>query len=124
MVWKHLKRLIDAGIVEPAPVGNGVIHITLEVGKVIERTPIGREVIYRTARMPNSNVNIVNLLENLLIFCEDELANDETTKNILDYFYTICPGKKARFKRIRTFDNSFKRLENVFFDIFPHPYHV
>ena len=124
VVWKHLKRLIDAGIVEPAPVGNGVIHTTLEVGKVIERTPIGREVVYRTTRMPNSNVNIVKLLENLLIFCEDEIANDETTKNILDHFYTICPVKKARRKRIKTFDNSFKRLENVLFDIFPHPYHV
>ena len=47
-IEKHLKKLVENGVIEPAPVENGVIYSSHKNRSIIDRTPVGREKIYRS----------------------------------------------------------------------------
>jgi len=118
-IGKHLKMLVDVGIIEPAIVDNGVVYTALEAENVIERTPIGKEVIYILAKKPNSDVNIGTLVGDLFILYEDGFVNDEIIKEIIEIFHIIFPDRKNYIKRIKTYDVTLKLVEKIMWDIFP-----
>ena len=49
-IGKHLKRLVKMGIIEPAPIENGTTCTAHLDKTIIERSPEGREVLYRLTR--------------------------------------------------------------------------
>jgi len=121
-IGKHLKMLVDVGVIEPAPVGNGVVYTALKTKNVIERTPIGKEVIYRFARIPNSDVNIITLIGDLLILYEDGLVDDEIIKDILDFCRIMLPDRQPTSKRIKTYNAAVERIEKIMWNILPLPF--
>jgi len=122
----HLKRLINAGVVEPAPLGDGVIYTGLKTSNVIERTPVGNEVIYRLARTKNPDVDIRVLVGDLFILYGKGLVNDNTTRLILDGIRIMYPDITQHKKKLANSTNeaTLNRFEKRIYDIFPHPYHA
>jgi len=122
-IEKHLKKLLELGIIEPAPVENGVMYAAYKNKCIIERIPVGQEIVYRLARTSNLNVTIGALMDDLFTRYGKGLVNDDNTKLILDGFRLWCPNKTPP-KRIRTSKALMEQLEERIYEIFPHPYHV
>ena len=119
---KYLKRLLKMGIIEPAPVENGMICTSHENKIIIEYSSNGREIVYRLTRPTSINKHIGKLLDELFNSYETGLV-DETTRIVLDYVDILLPEKKLpkkfREKKYQQ-DQFFRHL----MEIFPHPYHV
>jgi DNA-binding transcriptional ArsR family regulator len=109
----HLKKLLDLEIIEVADHEKGIIFTKLETNAVIDRSIIGREKVYR---LKNPHVMDDILIRNL----KNKSFDDKLIKNIIDYIYDLCPETP---KRVFTSKESVNRIEDVLFDIFPHPYH-
>jgi predicted transcriptional regulator len=123
-IERHLKRLIKVGVIEPAPFIDGLFYTARENKCVIERAPIGKEVIYRIARRPNSEVSIGPLISGLPVIYEKDLGDNGVTRYILDYLYydRISFPDKNPPKKITTFEKSVKRIEKSLFEVFPIPF--
>jgi predicted transcriptional regulator len=121
-VSKHLKKLVKQGIIEPAPVENGTICTAHENKTIIERTPNGREIIYRLTRSPNTNKHMGKLLDELFTSYETGLV-DDTVKLALEYIAIVNPERKLRkIKKKKEYYLNY--YEKKLWDIFPHPYHA
>lgn len=117
-VSKHLKKLVKLGIIEPAPVENGTICTAHENKTIIERTPNGREIIYRLTRPAKTNKHTGKLLDELFTSYKAGLV-DDTVKLVLEYVDLISPDRKRpKVKK------NYEFYENQFWDMFPHPYHA
>ena len=92
-IEKHLKKLLKLGIIEPAPVENGVMYAAHKNKCIIERIPVSREIVYRLARTSNLNVTIGALVDDLFTQYGKGLVNDDNTKLILDGFRLWCTNK-------------------------------
>ena len=123
-VAHHLKRLVSMGVVEPVPAENGIMYTAHKNKRIIERNPVGREIIYRLAKTSNQNVVMDTLVGDLFIRYKKGLVNDAITKLILDGFRLWFPGRRGRSKRVRGNKVIMKDMEKQFWDMFPHPYHV
>ena len=120
----HLKRLIDAGIVEPTNVKDGVAHTVHIKPKIIEcGPPVGREKFYRLTKVPNGNTYVGFLIGELFSSYKKGLVTDEETMLILDLFKFMVPLNKTK-KRIKKVKNFGNPIEEVVYSIFPHPYHA
>ena len=122
-IERHLKRLIDIGIVEPTPVENGIAHTAHIKAKIVERDQVGREIVYRLAKVPNKDMYMGGLVGELFSNYQKGLVDDEDTKLILELFRNARAIYKTRkrFKKIRNFVDP---IEKGLYEIFPHPYHV
>jgi DNA-binding MarR family transcriptional regulator len=109
----HLKRLCDAGIIQPAIIDNGVVKNAFKVSSIYERIPITQEKIY----IIKNRV----LLNNVILENRNKLFNHDT-KKILDMIKYLTRDPLP--KKLRTSKNWFHYFEKSFTDIFPHPYHV
>ena len=121
-IEKHLKKLLELGVIEPASIENGVMS-TVKNLKIIGRKLVGREVIYRLALTSNPDISFGDLIWQLFNLYGDGLVTDSNTRLILDGFHHIIP-KKGLPKKIRTGKAIYENYEKAFYDIFPHPYHV
>lgn len=108
----YLKKLLDLGIIEPAEVRGDVV-ISAE-GTIIERSPIGREVIYRFKN--------ASLLWKPLISYQKSYLDDFTVKLFLDSItiHTIDGDKMP--KVFIPLSSQIDRVINVAKDFFPIPF--
>ena len=121
-IEKHLKKLLEFGIIEPAPVENGVMYAAYKNKCIIERIPVGQEIVYRLVRTSNL-VPICALVDDLFTQYGKGLVTDDDTKLILDGLRLLCINKTSP-KRIRPRKVVMEQLEERLYEVFPHPYHV
>jgi len=122
-IEKHLKRLIDVGIVEPTPVKDGVVYTAHIKTKIVECDRVGREKFYRLAKVPNKDIYMGGLVGELFSNYREGLVDDEDTKLILDSFSIIRSICKTR-KRFKKSKNFIDLMEKRVYEVFPHPYHA
>ena len=53
----HLKKLVDADLIEPAPIKNGMV-LRLRSPNVVLRSPVHNKIIYRSKRYRNYKDNL------------------------------------------------------------------
>ena len=121
-IEKHLKKLLELGVIELVPIENGVMYTVKNIS-IIDRKPVGREVIYRLALTPNPNISFGDLMDNLVTRYGKGLTNESNTKLILDGIHQLI-SKKGLPKKIRIGKVIIEDIEKAAYDIFPHPYHV
>ena len=111
----HLKKLLDIGIIEPAPVDNKKVYIKYDGLKIVERAPIGKEIIYRL-KDPYSIYDSVILYK--------KKSSDKNFCNIpITQFKFWSTFDKPKTKS-KSFQRSIDAFEEMIYEIFPHPYHV
>jgi len=121
-IGKHLKKLLELGVIEPAPIENGAIR-TVKNKTIIDRKPVGREVIYRLAGTSNPDISVGDLISNLFTLYGKGLTNESNTRLILDAIHQSIP-KKGLPKKIRAEKAIIENVEEALYEICPHPYHV
>ena len=121
-ISKYLKRLVKLGIIEPAPVEDGMICTSHENRVIIERSPKGREIIYRLTRPSKTNRHIGKLLDELLKNYKTGLDYD-TIKAVLEYIDTMHPDRKLP-KKVKHKKNIVDQFMHNIYETFPHPYHI
>ena len=121
-IEKHLKKLLDLGIIEPVPIENGTMRTTKNK-IIIDRKPVGRETLYSLALTQNPNISFGKLLDNLVTLYGKGLTNESNTKLILDGIPQLFP-KKDLPKKVKTGKAIMEDIEKAYYDICPHPYHV
>lgn len=121
-IEKHLKKLLELGVIEPAPINNGVISSASKIRK-IDRKPVGREILYRLASTPYPNLTFSTLIDKLFKQYRKSLAEDKTTRLILHGFKQLYAKKEIR--EILKVGNAYiENFEKAAYEVFPHPYHV
>jgi len=108
----HLKRLLDADIIEPAPVGDGIVH-RLKHSHVIKRPRIRNEIIYRLKNP--------KLIYDLFITYRKSL-DEETTNKFMAVLKWI--SSEGTPKELIGHNDCIDEVAAAIFEVFPHPYHV
>jgi len=111
----HLKRLLKCGIIEPAPTADGIIYTSLKNIPIIKRKKSKNEVFYRL-KEPE--------IEKLLImYYEKGQYHDIIAEAILTFVEELTPLNRP-VKGILTAKERGELIEEIIFDIFPHPYYA
>ena len=121
-IGRHLRRLAKLDIIEPAPVENGVTYSLHDDKITIERSPNGREIIYRLARQTNKDKHLDALVQKLLTQYKAGLV-DDTVKSILEYCSLVNPKMKLP-KKVKYNKNFIDQFMSNICETFPHPYHI
>jgi len=121
-IEKHLKKLLELGIIESIPIENGSMY-TVKNTRIIDRKPVGREIIYRLALTQNPSISFGDLMDDLFTIYGKGLVTDSNTRLILDGLHQMIP-KKGLPKKAKTGNALIEEIEKAAYDIFPHPYHV
>jgi len=114
----HLKKMLELDLIEPSPIKEGLALTNLITDRHVERTPIKNETLYR--------FKDPEMLKKLLITHKKSLYNDKFFRVSMEYI-VMCSAyhRKHKTKRnIKSLDWWFYYYEEMFYDIFPHPYHV
>ena len=108
-VDKNIATLLEMNILETAPARDGVILRT--DGGTVSKTPKGREKFYRITESA-----IEDIYESFIIF-QKTIFDREDIGSIIDTFdrANVVPKKVGDRQ---------KSLEELFFEMFPHPYHI
>jgi DNA-binding MarR family transcriptional regulator len=114
----HITKLIELGIIEPAPIKDGLALTNIPSGRNVERTPIKNETLYR--------VKNPALVKKLFITYRKSLFKDKFFKAAFEYIYAADNyDREGKLKcNIRTMDWWFDYYMEIMLDVFPHPYHV
>jgi DNA-binding transcriptional ArsR family regulator len=112
-VFSHLKKLKDDGIIEEIQKNSESVFKT-KTNKEIIRIVENREMVYR---LKDPKKIYFTILKNKNSFLKDKNSN-LIFGNITYYMETGVPKKRKNLK------NEIDLLEKVFFEVFPHPYHV
>jgi DNA-binding transcriptional ArsR family regulator len=121
VISRHLKRLIDQGIVEIAPVENGATCTAHKQKMIIERSTKGREILYRLTRPASADMHTDVLVTRLLLRYKTGLP-DDTIKSVLEFINNVDP--KAKMPKKIKHNGDIDRFLKIFYETFPHPYHV
>lgn len=118
----HLKKLLNMGIIEHAPVINGKVNIKFNVIEKIGCAPIGKEIFYKLKEPYFINDSIIRYKGKLFgdNYCD-------ILPVFYRYFHSCSKLERAIMIKSNTkilSKNIVKSLEERFFEIFPHPYHV
>ena len=109
----HLKKLKEYDIIEVAPVENGMVRTRYKKSKLFGRNPVASEVIYRL-RDPY-------LAYNVFLMYKGKLFDENTTSDLIELFEFFFT--KKRHKIITSSKTSMDNIEELLYDILPHPYH-
>ena len=111
----HLKKLLDMGIIEPAPVDNKNVYVKFEKLWIIERAPVGKEIIYRLK-------NPLLIYDSVILYKKGSLDVNFCNIPIIKFkFWSSFEDSKTKSK---SFQGSIRSFEEMIYEIFPHPYHV
>lgn len=111
----HIKRLLECGIIELAPVENGLVYTSLRNVPKINRKKSKNEVIYRL-KEPQ--------IEKLIImYYEKGYYSGIIADAILTFIEELMPLNRP-VKKILTPKEREEMIEEILFDVFPHPYHA
>jgi DNA-binding MarR family transcriptional regulator len=109
----HLKKLLEADIIEHAPIKDGLIPFH-EHPRFLKRKPEGNEVIFRLKNP--------RFIYNSLIKYKKSLSDSKLIEEIIELFDWAISGEQPEIVlSSKYFDDNFI---DTFYDIFPHPYHV
>ena len=111
----HLKKLVNMDIIEPAPVIDGEVHVNHGSVKIAERTPVGTEVIYRLKDIYSLEDSVIPYKKKLM---------DNTFCDILSAWYKHWNSFDWSGAKMRSMKATMESLEEMVYDVFPHPYHV
>ena len=111
----HLKKLLDMDIIEPAAVNDGEVHVKHGSIKIVERTPVGTEIIYR--------LKDVHSIEDSVILYKKRTL-DDTFCDILSVYHKHWDSFDWSGAKMRSIKDVMESLEEMGYEIFPHPYHV
>lgn len=114
----HLKKLINLGIIEPAPTKDGIALTNIPSGRNVERTPFKSETFYR--------VKNPSLIKKIFINHKKSLTKDKLFKIVFELIYEADNyNREEKLKcNIRSQEWWMNYYEELILDIFPHPYHV
>ena len=113
----HLKKLLKKGIIEPAPIINKKVRVELGGLKIIERAPVGKEIIYRL-KHPYLT------FESVLLY-KKRSFNDDYCRLISDqYMFSSRILKGVKITKGKSTKGFIESLEELVYEVFPHPYHV
>ena len=112
-IGRHLKKLIEADIIEPAEFKDDLMFTGRKFVKFLKRSPVGREKIY-ILKNPA-------LIVEFIVKYKDTFLDEEITKNAIEFMEYI--SKNAQLKKYNE-EKTNERILTTIFDIFPHPYHV
>jgi DNA-binding MarR family transcriptional regulator len=109
----HINKLVKRGIIEPVTITDGLIDGNNETGTKVERSPIGREIIYRFKNY--------DYVEDFLTKYSRSLLDDEIFTAAFDHSKSMYKlfGIPKKMKKGEKMD----KIEERLFEIFPHPYH-
>lgn len=109
----HLKRLMKQGIIEPAPIKDGIIYTALNNGPIVKRKKTKNEIFYRI-KEPE--------IQKLLIMCYNKrYYNDIISETICFCAEGLNPNPP---KRLNAWKDAVELVEDAIFDVFPHPYYA
>jgi DNA-binding MarR family transcriptional regulator len=111
----HIKKLLDMDIIEPAPFIDGKVHVKHGLIKFVERSPVGKEIIYR--------LKDCNKTSDLMILY-DKRSLDENYVYILPEFYNRWASNNERNEKLQPIKKVIESCEEALFEVFPHPYHI
>jgi DNA-binding transcriptional ArsR family regulator len=111
----HLKKLLKMNIIEYAPINNIGIHVELKLLKTIERSPISNEKIYRL-KEPYFINDTVKLYKKISI--------DHNYCDLLTAIHKFWSKNEKPINKSKDTNGLIDSLEEIFFEIIPHPYHV
>ena len=109
----HLKKLKEYGIIEVAPVEDGMIHTSYKKQKLFGRSPVAREIFYRL-RDPYLIYDVFLVYKGKLF--DGNIASD--IFELAEAFFTKKGPKIITSNKTKA-DN----VVELLYDIFPHPYH-
>jgi DNA-binding transcriptional ArsR family regulator len=113
-ISNHLKRLIEDGIIEQAPIEESYVLPSYKNGKKMKYNLSNAEKMYRL-KEPYE-------LYDLLVLLRDNFLDDGSTKESLDFLKWLY---KIRWPTIlQNSKDTYKRIEEIMYDVCPHPYHV
>jgi len=113
----HLKKMIDFGIIEKAPVKNGKIYPLQNSKKMIKHEPVGREIFYR-----RKNQEIINIAYKLIITNKNNLPNTKFVDAYLDFLDELKNNQSSEKSiELNTFDKAVDSIANLFYNFFPNP---
>jgi len=110
----HLKKLLDAGIIEQAPTKNGKVYTRRKFIKIIIRASVKNEIIYRL-KDPRA------IFDSLVIYKKNSIG-----VNFIDYLIEVIKFKDSINFRppVLSEKEFYKSFIGVLFNVFPHPYHA
>ena len=115
-VSKYIKELIKADIIEIAPVKDGLATTSFIRCKKMSYAPSLNEKIYRL-KNPYE-------LYDFIISYKGRFLDEGITDDILSYLDWLHKENKRRPVKIRNANkNAFNEIEEIVFEIFPHPYY-
>jgi DNA-binding MarR family transcriptional regulator len=114
----HLKKLLKAGIIEPATIEKGMVRRVKE-NTFMDRKPVNNEIIYRL-----KSVEIAFNVYRLLITQKSSLPDQDIVNTIISSITDLKLDMKKSIlpKRIRSAEDRIDDLIEVFLDIFPSPF--
>ena len=117
----HLKKMMDAGIVERLPSENGVITIPRSDNiKYLEYAPVSNEAVYKLS-------NPIALYETIIVY-KNSFFDDALVTSVIGLIEdAVAEGRIKKLPKKTIKRNLDKRVEKgmeYIYDIFPHPYHV
>jgi len=121
VISRHLKRLIDQGIVEIAPVENGSTCTAHKQKMVIERSTKGREILYRLTRPTSADMHTDVLVTKLLLRYKTGLP-DDAVKSVLELINNV--NLKTKMPKKIKHNEDIDQFIKIFYETFPHPYHA
>lgn len=108
----HLKKLLDIGLIEAAPVVDGKIF--LHESYIILRNRVGKELIYRFARR-----DTFTIIYNILIAYKESIPDLEI---INDMLWIAEKGfNEEEYKVIKSGQDALESIFDVFEELFPIP---
>lgn len=115
----HLKRLAALDIIERVNANNGVIVIyTATRGSaIIKRKPSKNEIFYRI-KEPEK----IKAYATLLKYYNKKTINDPLVDAYIKYIENVAIGDLP--KTAKTGKQAAETLEEILWDVFPHPYHA
>jgi len=114
----HMKKLVRYNIIEPMHI-KGKFLQTIMPNQVIDRIPINNEIVYHI-----KNKEIIFTLYDLIITHGDSLVDHEFFEGFVEGLRDDLSYKSGRFKVAMGPKKRYHEAEKVFWEIFPHPYHV
>ncbi len=112
----YLNKFLEDDIIESAPIEGSKVLTSFNRCKIMEYNIEGNEKVYRLKDPYKIN--------DIIMSFRNRFLDDGSTDDILDYLLWIYKEKNNRPKKLKNTKKSFDKLEDMFFDIFPHPYHV
>ena len=114
----HLKKLLNRNIVERAPVDTEGVHVEfLGPVKIVDRAPVGKEIIYRLK-------NPYSTYHSVILYKKRSLNDNFCDILSVGYKFSSWCLSGVRKTKIKSYKDILESFEEGIYEVFPHPYHA